>query len=88
MDSQITLSTFRVTFKDRNWSTSFLLQERGERYSSPSGSIKGDVKKKHSSSSARRGCFSDIQPPSTDARILAEAQLGRTDFAGGCGIMN
>jgi hypothetical protein len=54
----------------------------------PSGSIKGDVKKKHSSSSTRRGCFSDIQPPSAHARILAEAQLGRTDFAGGCGVMN
>ena len=54
----------------------------------PSGSIKGDVKKKHSSSSARRGYFSDIQPPSADARILAEARLGRTDFAGDCGIMN
>ena len=54
----------------------------------PSGSIKGDVKKKHSSSSARRGYFSDIQPPSADARILAEARLGRTDFAGGCGIIN
>jgi hypothetical protein len=58
------------------------------RRSSPSGSIKGDVKKKHSSSSARRGYFSDIQPPSADARILAEARLGRTDFAGGCGIIN
>jgi hypothetical protein len=45
-------------------------------FSSPSGSIKGDVKKKHSSSSARRGYFSDIQPPSADARILAEARLG------------
>ena len=55
---------------------------------SPSGSIKGDVKKKHSSSSARREYFSDIQPPSADARILAGARLGRTDFAGGCGIMN
>jgi hypothetical protein len=52
------------------------------------GFYKGDVKKKHSSSSARRGYFSDIQPPSADARILAGARLGRTDFAGGCGIMN
>ena len=60
----------------------------GARHSSPSGSIKGDVKKKHPSSSARRGYFSDIQPPSADARILAGARLGRTDFAGGCGIMN
>jgi hypothetical protein len=34
------------------------------------------------------GYFSDIQPPSADARILAEARLGQTDFAGGCGIMN
>ena len=58
------------------------------RCSSPSGSIKGDVKKKHSSSSAWRGYFSDIQPPSADARILAGARPGRTDFAGGCGIMN
>jgi hypothetical protein len=34
------------------------------------------------------GYFSDIQLPSADARILAEARLGQTDFAGGRGIMN
>jgi hypothetical protein len=49
---------------------------------------KRGCQEKHPSSSARRGYFSDIQPPSADARILAEARLGRTDFAGDCGIMN
>jgi CubicO group peptidase (beta-lactamase class C family) len=37
------------------------------------GSIKGDVKRKHFSSTARRGNFSDIQPPLAAAILFAGA---------------
>ena len=53
----------------------------------PSGSIKGDVKKKHFSSAARRGYFSDIQPSSQRHEPFPERgsshRIHRT-FAGSC----